>query len=797
MKNGIIVGIVFCFVAEFVCSAFDEPLYPFLDQHCYSCHDEDVKKGGLDLYSLSTDLTDEAALAKWVRVYDRVVNGEMPPPKKKRPVEDELKKFRRDLAPALAEADDQRKGTVLRRLNRKEYHNTVNDIFGSQVDLISLLPEDGRSHEFDNVGEALGISMIQMQRYLDGINDVLDVSIAQQLEKPEIGVLKADYATSREGEKHIPSAWGRAPDGATVFYKPNGYPTGMLRGTGVRSDGLYKIRIKGYAHQSDKPITMRVGGTSFARGSDKPSYEYFSLKPGQPQVIELTQFIRRKYMISIDPVGLTDLDRYITKNRTTDGYSGPGLAINEVEVIGPIVEEFPSKGHQLIFSGINRQVVMPVRREPTFAVQSNDPAADAAKALRRVATVAFRRPCSAEDVAPFVALFNNELAKENVDFESALRSAVAAIFLSPQFLYLDEKPGLLDDYALASRLSYAFSRTAPDRELLTAAAEGQLKENPEAIWQQTQRLLSGPHFDRFIEDFADAWLNLREIEFTQPDKDLFPEYDSYLHDSAIKETRYYLWSLFADNLPITHMVKSDFAMLNERLAQHYEIPDVIGPELRRVSLPADSVRGGFLGQTSVLKVSANGTNTSPVVRGVWVMERMLGLTPAPPPPGIPGVEPDIRGADTLRELLDKHRSSESCQACHESIDPPGFALESFNPIGGWRENFRSMGEGERLDLEVNGRHVRYRIGPKVDASGQTSTGEKFGGYTEFRDILANDPNRLAKALTKKLLVFTTGREMGFSDRPEINRIVKASAAQGHGVQDLLKLVVQSEIFQNK
>ncbi len=222
-----------------------------------------------------------------------------------------------------------------------------------------------------------------------------------------------------------------------------------------------------------------------------------------------------------------------------------------------------------------------------------------------------------------------------------------------------------------------------------------------------------------------------------------------------------------------------------------------GPEIRRVKLPVGSERGGFLSQGSVLKVSANGTNTSPVVRGVWVAERILGETPPPPPPGIPGVEPDIRGAKTLRELLDKHRNLDNCRVCHQKIDPPGFALESFNPIGGWRDRFRSLGEGEKVKLEIDGRKVRYKLGPPVDASGQLPDGRQFAGYLEFRDQLASDPDRLAKTLATKLLIFATGREMGFSDRAEIARIVKTSAQNGHNVRDIVHLVIGSEIFRHK
>jgi hypothetical protein len=266
----------------------------------------------------------------------------------------------------------------------------------------------------------------------------------------------------------------------------------------------------------------------------------------------------------------------------------------------------------------------------------------------------------------------------------------------------------------------------------------------------------------------------------------------------IDETRTFFRELIDQNLPPRNLVKSDFTMLNERLAAHYGIDGIQGPEMRRVALPPDSVRGGFLSHASVLKVSANGTNTSPVLRGIWILERILGVTPPPPPPAVPGVEPDIRGAETLRQLLDKHRSMESCIGCHELIDPPGFALESFDPIGGWREKYRAIGgDGEKPETVVKGRRVTYRIGQPVDASGKFAGYGEFQDFTEFRDQLAKDEARLARTLLTKLLIFSSGREMGFSDRPEISRLVNESLARKQGVRDLVRAVVVSEIFRQK
>ena len=788
-------------------SDFAKSLQPFFEQHCYECHDDLTAKGDLDLFALESDVSNPINFVTWMNIYDRVEAGEMPPKENDRPEAKQLTAFLGTVEKPLMAVHAAQKGTVLRRLNRLEYQNTINDLFGTNLDLAANLPEDARSHEFDNVGEALSISMVQMQRYLESARTVLDTAIASKTKPPETKTIRASYADMQGADKFIGSSWHKLPDGAIVFFRRISYPSGMLREANVRTPGRYKVRVTGYAHQSEKPITFSVGATTFKRGAEKPTFGYFSFKPGKAQTVEIDTWIDENYMIETTPYGIYDPDNLIKQNGI-DKYKGPGLAIQHIEVEGPIIDEFPSKGHRFVFQDLIRTEIEPRNPadkekkyyQPKFQIVTQNPVADATAALQGVASRAFRRPASLEKVAPYVDLFQTELASGST-FEEAYRTAVTAIFCAPDFLYLREKPGWLDDFALASRLSYFLTRSAPDDELLAAASAGKLRTDPQALFAQVERLMKHEHFERFIVDFTDAWLNLRDIEFTNPDKTLFPEFDPFLQYSMLRESRSFLRELIDKNMSVANVVKSDFAMLNSRLADHYEIDGVKGADLQRVSLPADSVRGGFMAQGSVLKVSANGNNTSPVVRGVWLMERILGEIPPPPPAAVPGVEPDIRGATTLRELLVKHREAKNCRSCHELIDPPGFAMEGFNPVGGWRERYRALGgnvkKEDKLDKIVHGRKVRYHMGLEVDDSGTLDDGRGFAGYREFRDHLANDPDTLAKALASKLLTFATGREMGFSDRPEIERIVKKAGEKGYGIRDLMINVVTSEIFRKK
>lgn len=313
-------------------------------------------------------------------------------------------------------------------------------------------------------------------------------------------------------------------------------------------------------------------------------------------------------------------------------------------------------------------------------------------------------------------------------------------------------------------------------------------------------MLRDPRAERFTKNFTGQWLNLRDIEFTEPDQILYPEFDEFLRVSMVEETERFFDEILRNDLSVLNFVDSDWLIVNSRLAELYEIDGVEGLRFRKVPRPAGSPRGGVMTQASVMKVTANGTSTSPVMRGNWILQNILGQPVPPPPANVPAVEPDISGATTLREQLAKHRDVESCAGCHRKIDPPGFALESFDVIGGWRDWYRTTGEGERLPnrfVDEHGRRVirvRYKKGLNVDATGVTAKGEAFKDIREYKATLLEDERQIARCLTEKLLTYGLGRGLGFSDRQEVGRIVDSIAKENYGLRALVHEVAQSELF---
>lgn len=598
--------------------------------------------------------------------------------------------------------------------------------------------------------------------------------------------------------------------------------------------GRYRIRASFWSFQWDKGQVLPARGTEAARlsavqltengrGGGHPSYVlgYYDAPSLDAQVHEFGTWLNYKETLGFNTASLAPVVNYTREGRAM-AFTGPGIASDWLEVEGPLHDVWPPPSHRALFGDLPlvefqsdqhpgvraprreplRQEILGAKNQPDpvegiWTVHSEQPLVDADRLLAAFLPRAFRRPVDEEIRRQYVEQVEARLTAGDC-FETAMRWAYRAALCSPDFLYHVEPPGRLDDHALACRLSYFAWNSMPDGALTRLADAGQLRD-PEVLRAEVERLLGDAKSQRFIEDFLGQWLRLREIAATDPDDGLYPEFSPYLQDSMVAETQAYFRELIADDLDATHLVRSDFAMLNEKLATHYGIPAVSGSEIRRVALPADCPRGGFLTQASILKITANGTTTSPVPRGAFVLERLLGQPPDPPPPNIPAIEPDVRGAKTIREQLAKHRADPACASCHAKMDPPGFALESFDVIGGWRERYRSLGEGDAaprgsIDPFI---HISFKLGPPVDPSDTLPDGRSFSDVTEYQELLAADPERLLRNLARQFAVYGTGRDIAFSDREQIAGIVQRTQANGGGIRTLIHELIQSRLFQTK
>ena len=388
--------------------------------------------------------------------------------------------------------------------------------------------------------------------------------------------------------------------------------------------------------------------------------------------------------------------------------------------------------------------------------------------------------------------------KSGSSFTEAMFAGYTAVLCSPSFLYLEEKQGRLSDDALATRLAFFLWNSPPDAELRTLAAAGKLHE-PTTLRAQTDRLINDPKAQRFYDAFTDYWLDLRKAGSNDPDANLYPDYylDDHLVESARDESHATFAELVRANLPVRNVVEADFVIVNERLASLYGLPGVMGASLRKVVLPPESVRGGFMTQAAVLKVTANGTTTSPVIRGAWIMERILGRKPPPPPKSVPAVEPDTRGATTIRQQLEKHRTNESCSTCHLKIDPPGFALESFDVMGGFRQKYRALdGKTPEVGIGKNGQKFAFHNALTAETYGELD-GKKFTDIRSFKRIVAADERQLARNLLGQFTVYATGAAVGFADRAKVEAILNRTAGAHYPVRELVHGLVSSELFLNK
>ena len=822
----------------------------FIESNCLDCHDAESKKGGLDLESLPFDLDDEAVFARWVRIHDRVRDGEMPP--KEKLDEPAVTGFVGAIAAPMVAAHRARVATegraTLRRLNRYEYENTLRDLFDAPwLELKEMLPEDGEAHRFNKVGYALDVSHVQMAAYLAAA----DQAMRQVLASAATPTRTVRYY-AREGRMFVRHMryddLNREPERATTpllgheaqpdviaetvpvtvgAAQPEirereafGVVNGNYVGIGYDFDafeapvgGRYRLRFKTYTYWAGPGKNGRwwePDRTTASRGRRSEPITIYALSPPNelrrlgsfdahpdPAIHELEVSLLTGETIRPDSARLFRSRPGFERSPDATPEGMPGVAYSWMEVEGPIRPEQPSPGRQLLFGNLGDLVLK--LSALGVDVDSIEARTGAEPLLREFMERAYRRPLEDGDVERFLAIIHKSLDSD-VGFVDAMIAGYSAVLCSPGFLYFEEAPGKLSDGALAARLAYFLWNSPPDAELRAIAADGRLHD-PDVLRRQTQRLLDDPRSRRFVDAFLDYWLDLRKITATTPDSALYPDYylDDLLVESAVDETRLFFAELLRENLPARNLISSDFAMLNERLAEHYDLPPLEGVALRRTRLPPESVRGGLLTQASVLKTTAAGTTTSPVLRGVWVMERILGLPPPPPPPNVPAIEPDTRGAVSIREQLDKHRELKECAGCHAKIDPAGFALESFDVLGGWRDRYRALGGNgpQAQGVGKNGHLFAFRYGPRVDPSGELHDGRKFKNLAELKRLLLADERQIARNLVRQLVVYATGAPVQFGDRPEVERILDGASSADYGVRSIVNEIVQNRLFRFK
>jgi len=821
--------------------AIPPPVRELIQNTCVKCHNADTAEGGFDVARLSFELRDRASRRRWILIHDRIQRGEMPPNS------DDLAPQRRaavvnSLGSAIHNADladvVQHGRGPMRRLNRDEYQQNLRDVLAlPTLDIRDILPEDREQHLFNKTTETLDISRVQLTAYLEAAEAALLQAIASGIVPPATQKFRAVgrklfQETSTFGNRQAMffsrdsaaldnkqlDAAADDPGIELALFRSAHWPYyGYPRDFVAPLPGEYRVRFSARAvlqlpgfkltpATAPQPMTFRarkrsgpdVSGDVRATGG---------LLDIQPQRATYTTGVRllKTETFEYSLLGLpVPLARNVNNGPPTYRYppfpkqGQPGVAIDWLEIEGPLSPStWPPPSHRILFDELPIRASQDANGLPV-EVLTDQPQAEARRLLRRFVKRAARRPVTDEALLGFEGLILSRL-KQDVPFAEAMISGYQAFLCSRHVLYLREPLAARDHFAIASRLSHLLTNTRPDERLLELAARQQLRD-PEILRSETQRLIASPGFDRFVKNFTDYWLNLKHLYRDEPHAGLYPEYrfDAYLVESMERETRTFFRAMVRDNLPASVVVKSDFAYVNDRLATHYRLAvgkqPIHGSAMRKVVLPADSPYGGLLTQAAVLKVTANGSSTSPVIRGAWVMERLLGQPPPPPPESVPAVEPDVRGAKTIRELLARHTQAKSCAECHARFDPVGFGLENYDILGGWRTRYRGLSAGQRITgIDRAGHDFAYGLTSAIDAGGQLPDGRRFDDIHQLKELLVADTRQLARNLLQQFTVYTTGTPVRFSDRREIERLLDTCAANGYRVGDLLQALVHSKI----
>ncbi len=825
-----------------------EPTAPAqIERSCSGCHNDREAAGGLDLTRLPWKLTDASLRERWGRIHDRIQQGEMPPDAADLP-DDQRQQLVQQLRTAihdsdLAEVREFGRGPM-RRLNRDEFQQNLRDILQlPRLDIRDMLPEDREAHHFNKTAAVLDMSRIQLAAYLEATESALRQAMASGIEPPAstryhalatrmfqeaetFGNREAMFYAKdskllpmdggklnelRKSNQHDPSVEMALFRAASWPYY--GYPEGFI----ARLPGDYKVRFSARAvvqlpgfelkpATRPQPMTFRARAPSGpdVSGDVRATGGLIDIAP-EVAVHETVITLRKGETFEYSLLGLPmPLARNVNNGPPTYRYpplpegGQPGVAFQWIEVTGPIAPaQWPPSSHRVLFDDLPIRLLAMAAGQSELPVEvvSAKPREDAVRLLRRFAERAAHQPVPEASLRPYEQLILSKL-DQNRPFAEAVMAGYKALLCSSHFLYLREPTADNAHFPIASRLSHFLTNNRPDDPLRQLAAEQKLRDRG-ILLAETDRLVASAGFERFIQNFTDYWLNLRHVRRDEPDIRLHPEYrfDDYLVESMEMETRAYVTAMVRENLPIRMLIDADFVLANDRLATHYGLPPMNGSAMRKISIPEGSPYGGLMTQGAILKVTSNGTSTSPVVRGAWIMDRLVGEPPPPPPASVPAVEPDIRGAKTIRDLLALHTKSASCANCHARFDPVGLALENFDILGGWRTRYRGIEKGDRISgIDRAGHDFAYTLADTVDASGKLRDGQPFKDVHDIKRLLIANPRRLARNLLHQFTVYSTGTPVRFSDRVEIEAMLDACASDGYRTRDLLHAFVTSRIF---
>ena len=774
-------------------SASTSPERALVNRYCVSCHNERLKTAGLMLDNVNIDDLGSGA-AVWEKVVRKLRAGRMPPKGRPRPGKGTNDAFVAWLETGLdraAAAAPNPGRLVPHRLNRVEYTNAIRDLLHLEIDGTSLLPADDAGFGFDNIGDVLTITPALLERYLIAAQRISRLAMGDPTIPPAIEQYQTPYLTLRQGERMSEEL-----------------PFGSRGGTVVRHtfpvDGEYIIRVRLERHALSighlvrglditNEIDVRIDGERvhmFTLGGDLPEdAAVYDNSPGGrrdflkhaddtldvrlpvkagPRTIQVS-FRKTNWEVEgIGPTTLPVVSWGFTAATETGRDGRIHMGVDNIQIVGP-------------YNG-TRPEDTPTRRrifvcDPTSV---DDEAPCAQTILSTLARRAYRRPVTEEDLRILLDFYED--GRRRGDFETGIQAALKRLLTDPEFLVrvehdpVDATPGTayrITDLDLASRLSFFLWSSIPDDELLDLAIRGELSD-PSVLQQQVQRLLADDRAEALLGNFFGQWLWVRNMENVAPDPKVFPDFDDNLREAFQRETELFLQSQFDEDRSITDILTADYTFLNERLAEHYGIPGVNGAHFRRVSL-TDGRRAGLLGHGSILTVTSYANRTSPVVRGKWVLENLLGTPPPPPPPIVPPF-PEGEGASftSVRERMEQHRTNPVCAACHNDLDPLGFAFENFDAVGKWRD----------LDGTT-----------PVDPSGAFPSGTPFAGPSEFRNALLEHSHLFVPNLIERLMTYALGRGVEYYDMPAVRKITRDIASDDHRWSSLILSIVKSDPFQ--